>query len=48
MLPLRKFSTNNLNHKSNIPNNYEKIYEDPLNQREIIRLENNGKIGVYA
>jgi group I intron endonuclease len=25
-----------------------KIYEDPLNQRNLIRDENNGKIGVYC
>jgi len=46
-LPLRKFSTDNKN-KSNIPNKYEKIYEDPKNQREIFRLYIKGKIGVYA
>jgi group I intron endonuclease len=25
-----------------------KIYEDPLNQRDLIREENNGKIGIYC
>src|SRR5690606_3475596 len=40
-------STDNKN-KSNIPNKYEKIYEDPKNQREIFRLYIKGKIGVYA
>lgn len=28
--------------------NYEKFYSDPVNQRSIIREENNGKVGVYA
>jgi hypothetical protein len=25
-----------------------KTYNDPLNQRDLIRKENNGKIGVYS
>lgn len=33
---------------SRLPNDIEKSYYDPINQRELIRLDNNGKIGVYA
>ena len=29
-------------------NQYVKTYNDPINQRNLIRMENNGKIGVYA
>jgi len=25
-----------------------KVYEDPINQRDLIRKENNGKIGIYS
>lgn len=31
-----------------MPNNIEKSYLDPVNQRELIRSDNSGKIGVYA
>jgi group I intron endonuclease len=31
-----------------LPNNIEKSYYDPANQRGLIRNENNGKIGIYA
>lgn len=31
-----------------MPNGIEKSYYDPINQRELIRLDNKGKIGVYA
>ena len=48
MLSLRNISTDSLNNKPPIPNNHEIIYEDPINQRETIRLDNNGKVGVYA
>jgi hypothetical protein len=44
---LRSISTN-VNKESRLPNNIEKSYYEPINQRELIRIDNNGKIGVYA
>nr|QDG01212.1 GIY-YIG endonuclease [Scytalidium sp.] len=46
-LSRRPLSTN-VNKESRLPNNIEKSYYDPVNQRELIRIDNNGKIGVYA
>lgn len=37
-----------MNKGSRLPNNIEKSYYDPLKQRVQIRIDNNGKIGVYA
>lgn len=37
----------NANKKSRLPNNIEKSYYDPVNQRELIRMDNKGKIGGY-
>jgi group I intron endonuclease len=44
---IRPLSTN-VNKKYKLPNNIEKSYYDPVNQRELIRIDNNGKIGIYA
>lgn len=42
---IRNFS----NYCNNIIFKYAiKIYTDPLNQRDLIRKDNNGKIGIYA
>nr|YP_009750538.1 GIY-YIG endonuclease [Tolypocladium cylindrosporum]QIJ60543.1 GIY-YIG endonuclease [Tolypocladium cylindrosporum] len=38
----------NVNIKSRLPNRIEKSYYNPMNQREEIRVDNNGKIGVYC
>lgn len=46
---LKPISTKtNVNKGSRFPNNIEKSYYEPANQRELIRNDNNGKIGVYA
>nr|YP_009254030.1 hypothetical protein [Hypomyces aurantius]ANC62716.1 hypothetical protein [Hypomyces aurantius] len=44
---IRPFSTG-INKESRIPKGIEKSYYDPINQRTQIRLDNKGKIGVYA
>lgn len=46
-LYIRPISTN-VNKNSKLPNNIENSYLDPVNQRELIRRDNSGKIGVYA
>lgn len=38
----------NVNVKSRLPNGIKKSYYNPINQREEIRMDNNGKIGVYC
>lgn len=40
-----KISSNSNNNNNNF--SFEKYYENPINQRNIIRKDNNGKIGVY-
>ena len=47
-LIVRSINTNNNKNKIPEDENYIKIYEDPVNQRSLIRYENNGKIGIYA
>lgn len=42
-----KSISTNVNVKSRLPNGIEKSYYNPINQREEIRMDNNGKIGVY-
>ena len=42
---------NNNNRKNNLEyllNCANKIYSNPISQRDLIRKDNNGKIGVYA
>ena len=43
-----KSLSTNVNAKSRFPNGIEKSYFNPTNQREEIRTDNNGKIGVYC
>jgi hypothetical protein len=45
---MRSINTNSYNNTPPEQNKPEKVYEDPINQRNLIRHENNGKIGVYT
>jgi len=47
-LLIHERSMNNSNNLHPVYLHAIKIYEDPLNQRDLIREENNGKIGIYC
>lgn len=47
-LPLAQISILSSNFLLNLQNQSVKTYNDPFNQRSLIRTENSGKIGVYS